>query len=83
MDKPSFGRLPIEDRFLAAIELFEPAARVELLTVLASSDVVRADLIRQFWERQERHPMAELLMDLEADRAAQAVLVGLLWGSLQ
>src|SRR6266542_432497 len=62
MDKPSFGRLPIEDRFLAAIELFEPAARVELLTVLASSDVVRADLIRQFWERQEGHPMAELLI---------------------
>ncbi len=83
MDKPSVARLPIEDRFLAAIELFEPAARAELLAVLTSSEIVRADLIRQLWERREAHPIAELLMDLEADRAAQAVLVGLLRESLQ
>jgi putative transposase len=67
---------PHRDRFLAAIELFEPAARAELLTALTSSDVVRADLIRQFWEAG--HPMAELLMDLQVDWAARAVVVGLL-----
>jgi hypothetical protein len=85
MTRPSFGfgGLPVEDRFLEAIKLFEPAARRELLTVLTSSDIVRADLIRQLWERKEGHPMAEPLMDLEEDRAARAVVVGLLRESLR
>ena len=83
MNGPSFGRLPDEDRLLDAIELFEPGARAELLTALTSSDEARADLIRQFWERQQVHPIAELLIDLEADRAARAVVIGLLWESLR
>ncbi len=45
MNRPSFGRLPVEDRLLGAIELFEPATRAELLTALTSSEEVRADLI--------------------------------------
>jgi hypothetical protein len=83
MAASSFGRLPVEDKFLEAIELFELAARRELLTLLTSSDVVRAELIGQLWERKEGHPMAELLMDLEEDRAARAVVVGLLRESLR
>jgi hypothetical protein len=73
--------LPVEDKFLEAIELFEPAARRELLTLLTSSDVVWAELIGQLLER--RTPLAELLMDLEEDRAARAVVVGLLRESLR
>ncbi len=83
MNGPSIGRLPDEDRLLDAIELFEPGARAELLTALTSSDEARADLIRQFWERQQVHPIAELLIDLEADRAARAVAIGLLRESLR
>ncbi len=64
MDRPAVGRLPLEDRLLKALELFEPLARAELLTVLTSSEAVRADLIKQFWGRQVGHPVAELLMDL-------------------
>lgn len=56
MAASSFSRLPVEDRFLEAIEDFEPAARKELLMVLTSSGAVRTDLIRQFWEREEGHP---------------------------
>jgi hypothetical protein len=83
MNRPSFGRLPVEDRLLETIALFEPGARAELLTALTSSEEVRADLIRQFWERQQGHPIAELLMDLEADRVARGVVVGLLRESLR
>jgi hypothetical protein len=83
MTASSFGRLPVEDKFLEAIELFEPAARRELLTLLTSSDVVWAELIGQLLERKEGHPLAELLMDLEEDRAARAVVVGLLRESLR
>jgi DNA mismatch repair ATPase MutS len=42
-------------------------ARQELLRVLASSSDVRADLIRQMYERSEARDLAKVLMDLEAE----------------
>jgi hypothetical protein len=44
-----------------------PGARRDLLRVLASPSDVRADLIRQMYERLGTRDLAELLMDLEAE----------------
>jgi hypothetical protein len=44
-----------------------PGARADLLRVLTSPESVRADVIRQFWERPGGRDMADVLMDLEAD----------------
>jgi len=53
MNTRSFGSLPLENRLLEVIEQFEPAARAELVTALTSSEEARANLIRQFWGRQQ------------------------------
>jgi hypothetical protein len=44
-----------------------PGVRVDLLRVLLSPENVRADVIRQFWERPAARNLAEVLIDLEAD----------------
>lgn len=50
-------------------------ARQELLRVLASPSNVRADMIRQMYERPATRDLAEVLMDLEAEpRLRLAVL---------
>lgn len=41
--------------------------RAELLRLLGSESRVRADLIRQMYERSDTRKLAELLIDLEAD----------------
>ena len=46
-----------------------PEVRRELLLVLTREPHVRADAIRQFYERPEGREMAEVLMDLEEDEA--------------
>lgn len=42
-------------------------ARRDLLRVLTSPSHVRADVIRQFFERPSGREMAQVLMDLEED----------------
>ena len=41
-------------------------------------DFERADRIGEFWRYPESRPFAELLIDLEEDKAARAVVFGLL-----
>ena len=48
------------------LERLPGGAKRELLRVLESSDVVRADVIRQFYERGDTG-MVEVLSHLEAD----------------
>jgi hypothetical protein len=55
-----------------------PAARAELLHVLRLPDFDRADRIGEFWGHPETRTLGELLIDLEEDRAARAVVFGLL-----
>jgi hypothetical protein len=59
------------DRPLDATEAFlatlGPAGRADLLRVLSPTSRVRADVIRQFWDRAGGPDMAELLMELEAN----------------
>jgi hypothetical protein len=55
-----------------------PAARADLLRLLESDDRVRADVIRQFYERPGGQAMAEVLMDLEQDEILRWRVVELL-----
>lgn len=49
------------------LEHLPPAVRRDLLRVLTSPSDVRADLIRQMYERKDSRDLAEALMDLEAE----------------
>jgi hypothetical protein len=68
----------IEARLYARLEAFSPAARAELLHVLRLPDFDRADRIGEFWASPETRTFGELLIDLEEDKAARAVVFGLL-----
>jgi ACT domain-containing protein len=62
---------PAADRFVAERTL---GARRDLLRVLTSSSEVRADVIRQFHER-EKDVMAEVLIALEEIEAARQAVI--------
>jgi hypothetical protein len=62
MQDQSFQRLP-------------DGAKRELLRVLESNDVVRADVIRQFYERGDSG-MVEVLSHLEADEVLRFRVIG-------
>jgi hypothetical protein len=53
-----------------------PRPRAELLNVLMLPDFERADRIGEFWGYPESRTFAELLIDLEEDKAALAVVFG-------
>jgi hypothetical protein len=60
------------------LEALGPAPRAELLHVLMLPDFDRADRIGTFWGHPETGTFGELLTDLEEDKAARAVVSGLL-----
>jgi len=68
----------MEAALRARLEALPPAARAELVHVLRLPDFDRADAIGEFWASPETRTFGELLIDLEEDRAAGAVLFGLL-----
>jgi hypothetical protein len=55
-----------------------PAARAQFLHVLRLPDFDRADRTGTFWGHPETRTFGELLIDLEEDKAARAVVFGLL-----
>jgi hypothetical protein len=62
----------------ARLEALPPAARAELFHVLQLPDFDRGDRIGEFWGHPETREFGELLIDLEEDKAARAVVFGLL-----
>jgi hypothetical protein len=68
----------MEKALRARLEALPPAARAELLHVLMLPDFDRADTIGTFWASPETRTFGELLIDLEEDKAARAVVFGLL-----
>jgi hypothetical protein len=54
--------------------LGEPAAR-DLLVLLDSEDVVRADAFRQLYEREGHEPLLDALTDAEVDPVMRGWLV--------
>ncbi len=71
--------LPEFERLLhQRLDAFPPAARAELLHVLMLSDFDRAARIGEFHSNPRTRTFAELLIDLEEERAAQGMVVGML-----
>jgi hypothetical protein len=68
----------MESALRARLEALPPAARAELLHVLRLPDFDRADAIGKFWGYPQTRTFGELLIDLEEDKAARAVVFGLL-----
>jgi hypothetical protein len=62
----------------ARLEALPRAARAELIHVLRLPDLDRADAIGTFWGHPETRTFGELLIDLEEDKAARAVVFALL-----
>jgi hypothetical protein len=60
------------------LEALPTAARAELVHVLRLPDFDRADAIGSYWGNPKTRTFGELLIDLEEDRAARAVVFGLL-----
>jgi hypothetical protein len=59
-------------------DAFPPAARAELLHVLMLPDFERAGMIGEYCGNPRTRTLGELLIDLEEDQAARAVVVGML-----
>jgi hypothetical protein len=68
----------LERGLRARLDALGPAPRAELLHVLMLPDFERADGIGTFWGHPETRTFGELLIDLEEDKAARAVVFGLL-----
>jgi hypothetical protein len=60
------------------LDALGPAPRAEFLHVLMLPDFDRADGSESSGGNQRRGPSGELLIDLEEDKAARAVVFGLL-----
>jgi hypothetical protein len=68
----------LERRLRERLDALGPAPRAELLHVLMLPDFDRADAISTFCGHPETRTFGELLIDLEEDKAARAVVFGLL-----
>lgn len=68
----------MEQALRSRLQALPPAARAELLHVLWLPDLHRAEAIGTFWGHPETRTFGELLIDLEEDRTARAVVFGLL-----
>jgi hypothetical protein len=66
----------VERRLRERLDALGPAPRAELLQVLMLPDFDRADRIGEFWSYPESRAFAELLIDLEEDKAARARAAG-------
>jgi len=69
-------------RGMRALRKLTPGARRDLLRVLTSPSNVRADVIRQFYERPDGAALAETLIDLEADEMLRVQVIEALEESL-
>ena len=68
----------LERRLNQRLDALGPAPCAELLHVLMLPDFDRVDRIGGLWGHPETRTFGELLIDLEEDKAARAVVFGLL-----
>jgi hypothetical protein len=68
----------LESRLRERLDDLGPAPRAELLHALMLPDLDRAERIGEFWGHPKTRTFGELLIDLEEDKAARAVVFGLL-----
>ena len=69
------GRLPQEHELRRRLDALDPDARVELLRVLELTNRERADQIARFFADPRLQTMGVLLIDLEEDPAARAIVI--------
>jgi hypothetical protein len=69
------GRLPIERELRLRLEALDPDARAELLRVLDLTSEERAEEIGKLYANVRLQTTAELLMDVEDDPAARAIVM--------
>jgi hypothetical protein len=67
-----------DEVLLRKLRRLPKGARSDLLKVLLADPGVRADLFRQFYERDDTRNLAEVLMDLETDDVLRLTVIGLL-----
>jgi hypothetical protein len=65
-----------EKALLGKLKRLPAGARRDLLKVLLSDSEVRADFIRQFYERKDTRNLAEVLIDLEGDDVLRLTVIG-------
>jgi hypothetical protein len=68
----------MEQAFRHRLAAFPAPALAELLHTIMLADVERVERIGQFWGNPGTRFFGELLIDLEEDTAARAVVVGML-----
>jgi hypothetical protein len=68
----------LERRLQERLNALGPAPRAELIHLLRLLDFDRVDRIGEFWDHPETRIFGELLIDLEEDKVARAVVFGLL-----
>jgi hypothetical protein len=68
------GRLPIERELRLRLEALGPDAQAELLRILGLTSEERAEEIGTLYADVRLQTTAELLMDLEDDPAARAIV---------
>lgn len=68
----------MERRLGERLDALGPAPRAELLHVLVLPDFERAGRIGAFYGDPRTRTLAELLIDIEEDRVARAVVIGML-----
>jgi hypothetical protein len=68
----------LEETLRERLDALGPTPRPELRHVLIVRYLERAERIGEFWSYPKSRTFAELLIDLEEDKAARAVVFGLL-----
>jgi hypothetical protein len=68
----------LERQLRARLDALAPAPRAEVIHVLMLPDYERAGMIGEFSGHPQTRFFGELLVDLEEDRAARAVVIGML-----
>ncbi len=68
----------LERKIRRDLDRLPPAGRAELLHVLLQPDFERAATIGDYWANPKTRAFADLLIECEENRAARALLVGML-----
>jgi hypothetical protein len=76
--RPPLGGAAASVQPCSGLKRVPAGARRDLLRVLTEGSHVRADLIRQFYEREETRNLADVLMDLESDDMLRMRVIELL-----
>jgi hypothetical protein len=70
--------MEVENELRHRLLLFTPCQRRALLRLLLLPDSDRADVVAKIWASEQAAGLSELLMDLQDDRFARILVMGVL-----